>query len=253
MELLVVSGPDTGKQVEISGARSIGRDLANDLVLSQGFVSGRHALVCAGADGSLEVTDLSSKNGTWVDGVRVTGPTTVEEGSIIQIGQNTLQLISKPSAQGRSSPTPEPNRAAPQFHQQPAPSAIYDAGPVAGRDVSISGKQAAGRDLHYHEGLQIKSRMSRRARRYLKWGIFWFVFGTFVSFGGFAFFGSEGLRFINEVSDLEPGNFEGPEYNGTRIAIGIGTFFTGMVVSFVGLVLIAVSLIMRREKIRQPA
>jgi pSer/pThr/pTyr-binding forkhead associated (FHA) protein/uncharacterized membrane protein YhaH (DUF805 family) len=57
--------------VEIFGSLRIGRSTDNDLVLGQDTVSGSHAEIRSTADG-LEVADLDSTNGTYVNGQRVT-------------------------------------------------------------------------------------------------------------------------------------------------------------------------------------
>ena len=65
MELIVVSGPDEGKRLELTGSvRSIGRKPENDLSLTDPNVSGRHALIRSVPTGDVELTDLSSTNGT---------------------------------------------------------------------------------------------------------------------------------------------------------------------------------------------
>lgn len=64
----VVSGPLAGRAAVLAGATlSIGRDKANDLVLEDGTVSRRHAVLVSDADGVL-IRDLGSRNGITVGG-----------------------------------------------------------------------------------------------------------------------------------------------------------------------------------------
>jgi pSer/pThr/pTyr-binding forkhead associated (FHA) protein len=68
----------------------IGRRRGADLVLADDGVSGAHATVVAHA-GRRFLKDLSSRTGTWVNGVRVY-ETEIRSGDVIQIGRNQLRL-----------------------------------------------------------------------------------------------------------------------------------------------------------------
>jgi hypothetical protein len=50
---------------------SLGRDPKNDIVIDNGFISSRHAEFLRQADGTYELVDLKSSNGTFVNGKRV--------------------------------------------------------------------------------------------------------------------------------------------------------------------------------------
>ena len=50
---------------------SLGRDPKNDIVIDNGFISGHHAEFLRQEDGTYEVVDLKSSNGTFVNGKRV--------------------------------------------------------------------------------------------------------------------------------------------------------------------------------------
>ncbi|MDR0221250.1 MAG: FHA domain-containing protein, partial [Lachnospiraceae bacterium] len=81
---------DFDKYVFTGGTASIGRDAGNTIeysVLSGGgdqLVSGRHATLAAGADGSYTVTDEST-NGTFVNGERITGSRKLSFGDVVYI------------------------------------------------------------------------------------------------------------------------------------------------------------------------
>lgn len=74
---------------------SIGREPDNVVVVpDDAFVSGHHARVTSQpADGGVRVVveDLGSKNGTYLNGVRLVAPSTVEIGDRIQIGYTVLE------------------------------------------------------------------------------------------------------------------------------------------------------------------
>src|SRR5687767_13835516 len=70
-KLVVVSGPDAGREIEVGKARvSGGRSIINDLVLQDKAVSGTHFEVLARDDG-YRLRDLDSRNGTHCGDLKV--------------------------------------------------------------------------------------------------------------------------------------------------------------------------------------
>lgn len=90
---------------------SVGRVQGNDLMLSKGNVSKRHARLLH-RDGRFIVTDLNSTNGTYVNRRRITQATIVREGDRIFIGDFVLRVESTdptgdaPPAASASTPSP---------------------------------------------------------------------------------------------------------------------------------------------------
>jgi S1-C subfamily serine protease len=81
------------RDVEVNGGPLvIGRDPRCDLVIADEKVSSRHASIETLPDGTLQLTDLGSTNGTVVDGQRVEGPVTLHEGQQIKIGRAMLTV-----------------------------------------------------------------------------------------------------------------------------------------------------------------
>lgn len=74
------------------GRNVIGRDAAAEVCIPSISVSRRHAAVTT-ADDTAVVEDLSSKNGTRVDGVMITGPTPLRHGSVIRLGEIELRYL----------------------------------------------------------------------------------------------------------------------------------------------------------------
>ncbi|MFD5231518.1 FHA domain-containing protein [Streptomyces qaidamensis] len=70
----------------------IGRAPDNDLVIDDLIVSRRHAELRAMADGTYEITDLGSHNGTYLNGSRVTSAP-VGQGDIVGIGHSAFCLV----------------------------------------------------------------------------------------------------------------------------------------------------------------
>ncbi|MEZ4316700.1 MAG: FHA domain-containing protein [Myxococcota bacterium] len=65
----------------------LGRDITNGVVLLDDDVSGHHAVV-APVSGGLEVRDLRSTNGTFVNGERVDGQVGVSDGDALRLGDS---------------------------------------------------------------------------------------------------------------------------------------------------------------------
>ncbi len=73
--------------VPVDGSLSLGRDLSNQLVLSDPQVSGHHAVVEERGAGVV-VRDLSSTNGTFVADEQVTGSASLGHGDVLRLGEN---------------------------------------------------------------------------------------------------------------------------------------------------------------------
>ena len=97
MPTLLVRGPDgTTREHAFEGELTIGRAEGNDLLLTEGGVSRKHAAIRA-EGGALLIEDLGSANGTQVDGVRIEGPTPLKSASQVRLGDYTLSLKAAPA------------------------------------------------------------------------------------------------------------------------------------------------------------
>ena len=86
--LRVVSGPAAGRTVDVDEEVVIGRE-DSDLDIDDLELSRRHAVVRRFAN-RLQVEDLGSTNGTFVDGNRIAEPTLLGGGAEIKIGTTVL-------------------------------------------------------------------------------------------------------------------------------------------------------------------
>ncbi|MFO0599352.1 MAG: GGDEF domain-containing protein [Myxococcaceae bacterium] len=88
--LLVVGGPRTslGRVYRIQDELLLGRAGEADAWLDEEGVSRKHARV-ARTDGGVMIVDLASRNGTWVNGQRVTTHQ-LKEGDLVQIGASHI-------------------------------------------------------------------------------------------------------------------------------------------------------------------
>ena len=100
--LHVIAGPDAGFGVALlPGRHTIGRRSTSGLPLHDTDVSRDHALIDVLPDGKAVISDAGSRNGTFIDGVPVTAPAPLEEGSVLRVGVNTLRWVSGAARQLR--------------------------------------------------------------------------------------------------------------------------------------------------------
>lgn len=108
--LQFTAGPLAGHRVEVTSVLVLGREAA-DLVIEDPQVSRRHAAVRPAGDG-LEIEDLGSLNGTWVNGARVTGKVRLALGDRVRVGDSSFE-VEVVGAAVRAAPT--------EVGQAPAP------------------------------------------------------------------------------------------------------------------------------------
>ncbi len=83
--VMVLHGADAGKTFRVGTTATFGRGAA-EIPLDDTAVSREHARLVRDAQGRYTLEDLGSSNGTFLDGVRVTGPTRLANGARIQFG-----------------------------------------------------------------------------------------------------------------------------------------------------------------------
>lgn len=94
--LVVTNGPQMGMAAEVSQAGTyvmIGRSPDCAILLDDDYVSTRHARVVNGVNG-LYIEDLHSTNGSYVNGRRISEPTSIGLDDEIRIGKTLLRLES---------------------------------------------------------------------------------------------------------------------------------------------------------------
>ena len=91
-ELIVLTGESDTDRVRIRPqGHVIGRSGDADIRITDPYSSEFHARVGI-QDGHVVVHDLGSTNGTYVNGRRVTSPTSVTRGDTVQIGKTILEV-----------------------------------------------------------------------------------------------------------------------------------------------------------------
>jgi predicted component of type VI protein secretion system len=82
--LVAKNGPLAGQRLDVEDELTFGR-LDADVVVDDAELSRRHAVFRV-VDGTLEVEDLGSTNGTFVEGRRIGEPTRIEHGTRVKLG-----------------------------------------------------------------------------------------------------------------------------------------------------------------------
>src|SRR6516162_11111610 len=90
--LVVQKGPALTRAIRLAAGETIvGRSRDCDLCIPSSDISRRHCLIAL-ANGQVTVEDLSSANGTFLNGVRITGTRQVRSDDQLRIGPLTFTV-----------------------------------------------------------------------------------------------------------------------------------------------------------------
>lgn len=98
--LLAKEGPLEGRRFTLDSELVLGR-VGADVTIEDPLISRRHALIRS-AGGRIQIEDLGSSNGTWVNGERITTPKWLEPGDLIKVGETTFEVEADPADKGRT-------------------------------------------------------------------------------------------------------------------------------------------------------
>src|SRR5262245_59329412 len=102
-KLLVVQGRPPGKSISFPpGEYVFGRGAECHVRPISDWVSRQHCLLRVSPEGSLSVSDLGSRNGTLVNGVRILLETTLKNGDQLQVGPLVFEVTSEEAVPTRT-------------------------------------------------------------------------------------------------------------------------------------------------------
>jgi len=90
------------------GLNTLGRSGDNDVVVPEAYVSRRHCAILVHHNHACELHDTASKNGTFLNGTRLGGPTRLKPGDEIRVCNRQFVFLARP---GPSDPSPSPTYA----------------------------------------------------------------------------------------------------------------------------------------------
>jgi pSer/pThr/pTyr-binding forkhead associated (FHA) protein len=97
--------PVTGRVLRIEAGMKVGRE--GDIVLPDPEVSRHHAVI-GESSSAPTIEDLGSTNGTFVNDERISGPTKLEPGDTIRLGNTVWRVEARGAATRVSHRTPAP-------------------------------------------------------------------------------------------------------------------------------------------------
>jgi class 3 adenylate cyclase len=127
-------GPLAGQRIPVDAEVVVGRVEA-DLTIDDPLISRRHATIRPHSAG-LEIEDLGSLNGTWVNGERVDGRRVLAGGDLVQVGDASfeVEVAVEPAAPAKTVFAPALGRDAERDAARPAPREPREADPASTED-----------------------------------------------------------------------------------------------------------------------
>jgi len=88
----IVDGAGSERRIRIVGELTLGRSDETGVVIDDPEISRAHAVIVQTPEG-IEIRDLSSLNGTWVNGERINTPTLLAPGDVVKIGKTVIEVL----------------------------------------------------------------------------------------------------------------------------------------------------------------
>jgi DNA-binding NtrC family response regulator len=153
LRIMAEAGQDGEVALPLAGV-VLGADPSCDVVIADPAVSRRHATVTAG-EGGFTVEDLGSRNGTWIDGARVTRAV-VPVGTMFRVGSTLVQVL--PAEESIELPPSKDASFGAMLGESVAMRRLYtllerasaSAAPILLLGESGTGKELAARAVHDH-------------------------------------------------------------------------------------------------------
>ena len=93
LRTLTEGQPEKTFRILPGGVKTIGRATGADFIVDAALVSRVHCRLTALPDGQLELRDLESTNGTYVNGVRIGQPLILMSGDRVKVGRVELVAL----------------------------------------------------------------------------------------------------------------------------------------------------------------
>ncbi|MGO9790463.1 MAG: protein kinase domain-containing protein [Solirubrobacteraceae bacterium] len=168
-QLRVREGKERGMLLSVETELLIGRLAPEDHGRLGGDpeISRRHARISRGADRQLEIEDLGSANGTFVNDERIDTPRTLTVGDLVRLGTTVLQVTDGAGAvpERPRSPTAAPTGEPPSESAEAGDVLVVTSGRARGRRLSLRDELVIGREATGEGRLGDDLELSRRHAR----------------------------------------------------------------------------------------
>ena len=139
--LVVRRGPQPNQTYELTNElTTLGRDITNDIVINDRETS-RHHLRILRSGNAVTIEDLGSTNGTFANGKRVSGVTTLQNGDMVGLGETVTLGFEIQRIQHQP---PVPNAPAMQDMPTPAPAPLTPGDMPPAEDAYLPEQPAYG-------------------------------------------------------------------------------------------------------------
>jgi pSer/pThr/pTyr-binding forkhead associated (FHA) protein len=129
-QLVMSQGPQPGQTFVLDqDSLTVGRDPHNDISISDPQISRQHARIVRRGD-QMVIEDMGSTNGTYVNGLRLSGPHTLAGGDVIGLGDVvtlTYHAVSPSATEPLAGRATIPLGRQPRYETPPAPPAYEPA------------------------------------------------------------------------------------------------------------------------------
>jgi len=152
LKILLPTGDVFDREI-VQSETQMGKGPRNDIVIADPAVSAAHAVIIAEAD-SYTLKDLGSRNGTFINGERISEPKVLRHGDVIGLGLSKLTFRLNSHSETGSVQSPEITAAIqrpgpPPLTQESLANAIVGASLASSADVyRLLDKDAKGRRLY---------------------------------------------------------------------------------------------------------
>jgi pSer/pThr/pTyr-binding forkhead associated (FHA) protein len=92
------------------GLNTLGRSADNDVVVEDLYISRRHCAILVHHDNTCVLQDVASKNGTFINGARISGPTPLKAGDEIRICNRQFVFQTRAASPDGPAAPPNPTR-----------------------------------------------------------------------------------------------------------------------------------------------
>lgn len=129
-QLVMKSAPYPDKEFPLTrDEMTVGRDTANEIVISDAEVSRRHARIYKVGE-TFMIEDLGSTNGTFINGQRLAGPHALQPGETVRFGETITLLFEAPAQAQTYDPNATMMTPGGAFNLPPAPAAFDSSMPT---------------------------------------------------------------------------------------------------------------------------